>query len=89
MAMASKGSYVGILDGTVWEGLGAVALLEKVCHWGPPLRFQEPSLQPIHFFHKLLWPWCLFNTIKNNESVGQWWCTPLIPALGRQSQADF
>jgi hypothetical protein len=19
----------------------------------------------------------------------QWWCTPLIPALGRQRQADF
>jgi hypothetical protein len=22
-------------------------------------------------------------------SAGQWWCTPLIPALGRQRQADF
>jgi hypothetical protein len=21
--------------------------------------------------------------------VGQWWCTPLIPALGRQRQVDF
>jgi hypothetical protein len=21
--------------------------------------------------------------------AGQWWCTPLIPALGRQRQADF
>jgi hypothetical protein len=25
-----------------------------------------------------------------NERGGQaWWCTPLIPALGRQRQADF
>jgi hypothetical protein len=22
-------------------------------------------------------------------SAGQWWCTPLIPAPGRQRQADF
>jgi hypothetical protein len=22
-------------------------------------------------------------------SAGQWWCMPLIPALGRQRQADF
>ena len=30
--------------GTVWEGLGGVALLE-VCHWGLVLRFQNrPSL---------------------------------------------
>jgi hypothetical protein len=21
--------------------------------------------------------------------AGQWWCMPLIPALGRQRQADF
>jgi hypothetical protein len=21
--------------------------------------------------------------------AGQWWCRPLIPALGRQRQADF
>jgi hypothetical protein len=23
------------------------------------------------------------------HSVGQWWCMPLIPALGRQRQEDF
>jgi hypothetical protein len=23
------------------------------------------------------------------KSAGQWWCTPVIPALGRQRQADF
>ena len=25
----------------VWEGLGGVVLLEKVCHWGWVLRFQK------------------------------------------------
>jgi hypothetical protein len=26
---------------------------------------------------------------KNDLEAGQWWRTPLIPALGRQRQADF
>ena len=26
---------------------------------------------------------------KNNILTGQWWCRPLIPALGRQRQVDF
>jgi hypothetical protein len=29
------------------------------------------------------------SIIQNNRDAGQWWCTPLIPALGRQKQADF
>jgi hypothetical protein len=27
--------------------------------------------------------------IRKLHPAGQWWCTPLIPALGRQKQADF
>jgi hypothetical protein len=27
--------------------------------------------------------------LKTKPGAGQWWCTPLIPALGRQRQADF
>jgi hypothetical protein len=28
---------------------------------------------------------------KNKESIpaGQWWCMPLVPALGRKRKADF
>jgi hypothetical protein len=26
---------------------------------------------------------------KIKKLAGQWWCMPLIPALGRQRQADF
>jgi hypothetical protein len=28
-------------------------------------------------------------TLKIHKLAGQWWCMPLIPALGRQRQADF
>jgi hypothetical protein len=31
----------------------------------------------------------LRNLLLNNGSGGQWWRTPLIPALGRQRQTDF
>jgi hypothetical protein len=33
----------------------------------------------------------IFHSSFNNTGVwaGQWWRTPLIPALGRQRQADF
>jgi hypothetical protein len=27
--------------------------------------------------------------VKSSVRAGQWWCTPLIPALGRQRQVDF
>lgn len=30
-----------VLGGTVWEGLGIVAMLYKVCHYARALRFQK------------------------------------------------
>lgn len=32
---------------TVWEGKGDVVLLQEVCHWGPPVRFQNPTPFPV------------------------------------------
>jgi hypothetical protein len=29
------------------EGLGGVALLKEVCHWGWALRFQNPMSSPV------------------------------------------
>ena len=35
------------VGGTVWEGLGGVALLEKMCHWGWALRFLKLTPFPV------------------------------------------
>jgi hypothetical protein len=29
------------------------------------------------------------QTSRKQKTAGQWWRTPLVPALGRQRQADF
>jgi hypothetical protein len=31
----------------------------------------------------------IFVLFKKETKAGQWWCKPLIPALGRQRQADL
>jgi hypothetical protein len=33
--------------------------------------------------------WSGRKLFKKSSPTGQWWCTPLIPALGRQRQMDF
>ena len=37
------------VSGTVWEGLGAVALLEEVSHWGWALKFTKTHIIPNAF----------------------------------------
>jgi hypothetical protein len=32
---------------------------------------------------------CEDPVLRNKTRTGWWWCTPLIPALGRQRQVDF
>jgi hypothetical protein len=33
---------------------------------------------------------CMKSPVKQEFQVaGRWWCTPLVPALGRQRQANF
>lgn len=30
-----------LIAGTVWKGLGGLAMVEEVCQWGQVLRFQK------------------------------------------------
>lgn len=39
---------------TVWEGKGDVVLLQEVCHWGPPVRFQNSTPFPVTLCHVLV-----------------------------------
>ena len=45
-------------------------------------------LSPPFMVISLLLPSYVF-TFKEAAAAWQWWYTPLIPALGRQRQADF
>jgi hypothetical protein len=42
---------------------------------------------PVNTFNKIIEE--NFPNLKKEMSSWAWWCTPLIPALGRQRQADF
>ena len=35
------------------------------------------------------WKPDLVTGLKKSKAAGQWWCMPIIPALGRQRQADL
>jgi hypothetical protein len=37
----------------------------------------------------VFYSWYITALIRRPMRIGQWWLTPLIPALGRQRQADF
>ena len=42
-----------------------------------------------HDVNSLTLKWSRKSSFSNISGAGQWWCTPLIPALRRQRQADF
>ena len=46
-------------------------------------------LEPCLWWTSELLSACVNSAIKNISAAGRWWCTPLIPALGSQRQADF
>jgi hypothetical protein len=58
MQMALIDSYIlyawSPVGGAVWEGLGGVASLEGMCHWGPALKFQKPMPFPVNYLCLLL-----------------------------------
>jgi hypothetical protein len=69
-----------------WIHLGffpgsSAAILEILSLWYPKLLLLFHGCSDIYWNIKLF--------IKKTETAGQWWRTPLIPALGRQGQADF
>lgn len=55
------------VGGTVWEGLGGIALLDDVCHWVQTLRFQKPKPFPF----KSLSAWWLLSQDVNSQLLLQ------------------
>jgi hypothetical protein len=53
-------------------------------------RIEAQDHHQLHGNFKSVWTTGLVFKNKNNKHTArQWWCMPLIPALGRQRQADF
>jgi hypothetical protein len=42
-----------------------------------------------HFFEDHFSPSIFILISRNDLNAGKWWHTPIVPALGRQRQADF
>jgi hypothetical protein len=57
----------------------------EVYNWG-----DHKCLASLEFIRSLRLAWgTLENVIWKRQRARQWWCRPLIPALGRQRQVNF
>jgi hypothetical protein len=77
--------FWGWRDGSVVKNTGCSSR-------GPEFKSQQPhggSQSSVMGSDALFWC-ALINKLKKKKTfAGQWWHTPLIPAHGRQKQADF
>jgi hypothetical protein len=53
------------------------------------IQFRTATNQDFYFFWTKQLSIITKTIIQNDSLAGQWRCPPLIPALGRQRQADF
>ena len=82
---------------TVTVNIEVVARLEKISH-RPKRQFEWETelMAKLLFLHvsTLYYDQIYYNYKKKvfhkiSSLNGRWWCTPLIPSLGRQRQADL
>ena len=63
--------------GTVWEGVGGVALLEEVCHWDGLCSFKRLKELPVSFFVPCGCP----QEISSQQLLWHYACRPAVVPL--------
>jgi hypothetical protein len=67
-----------LFSGTVWEGLGGVTLLDKICHWGLALEYLKAMLFLVSFL-----PNACGSDVSSQQLLQHYACLPAAMVLDK------
>jgi hypothetical protein len=82
-----NGSFKGDMSNTFRQLFINVTIIETITIISQSQLSKTSCQDPGSFYKEV--PHCAEGSIKIRGQSRAWWRTPLIPALGRQRQADF